>query len=374
MPTERPAQGTWLRTGRRKRARDAGATGPADVMPFEPRAPRTTADPPTAATAATVRGGRATTRTVSSGLSMTLSINVDEIVSALVAEEEKRLRVEEHRQPPPGRKRPRRRAQNTRKGTPSSGPRTETEASRAHDPAALDILPHLYGRDPQRLARFSRDVQTSVHFLLRGRAGALMHLVLGQQRRTDGPLMSLGDLVTYRSVMEAGTWVGLLQAVRDTRSYEAGLDAGLLLLRVTDLHQAQLSGLQRATHRKWLCWFVLEMLDRLDLWDAYLKTWARMRAHTTYPLTVHPIARQRHGATLTPYVLHEDVRVIMVHFLWLTRHRKAVIERKVQRQRQGQKLGNVWHGTQAELSDDELRERLVWIRASRPGPGGGVHW
>ncbi len=103
MPTERPAQGTWLRTGRQKRARDADATGPANVIPFEPRAPRTLADPPPAAT---VRGGRVTTRqTVSSGLSMTLSINVDEIVSALVAEEEKRLRVKEHRHPPHGGKR-----------------------------------------------------------------------------------------------------------------------------------------------------------------------------------------------------------------------------------------------------------------------------
>lgn len=56
MPTERPAQGTWLRAGRQKRARDADATGPADVIPFEPRAPRTPADPPTAAM---VRGGDA---------------------------------------------------------------------------------------------------------------------------------------------------------------------------------------------------------------------------------------------------------------------------------------------------------------------------
>ena len=262
MPTERPAQGTWLRPGRQKRARDADATGPADVIPFGARAPRTPADPPTAAT---VRGGRVTTRrTVSSGLSMTLSINVDEIVSALVAEEEKRLRVEGHRQPPPGGKRPRRRAQNTCRGTPSSGPRTETEASRAHDTAALDVLPHLYDRDPQRLARFSRDVQTSVHFLLRGRAGALMHLVVGQQRRTDGPLTNLGDLHTYRSIIEVWTWAGLLHAVRDTRSYEAGLDAGLLLLRVADLHQARLSRRERVVHRQWLYWFVLEMLDRLD--------------------------------------------------------------------------------------------------------------
>ena len=304
MPTERPAQGTWLRTGRQKRARDADATGPADVIPFGPRTP---ADPPTAA-AVTGREGRVTTRrTLSSGLSITLSINVNEIVSSLVAEEDTRLRVEEHGQPPPG-KRQQRRAQNKGRSTPSSGPRTEPEASRAPDTPALDVLPHLYGRDPQRLPRFSRDLQTSVYLLLRGRAGAIVSTVVGRRRRTGPALQHLGDLHTYRSIMEAETWAGLLHAVRDTRSYEAGLDASLLLLRVTDLHQALLSRRECAVHRKWLYWGVLEMLDRLDRWDAYLETWARVRARTTYALTVHPSARQRPGAALTPYVLREDAR------------------------------------------------------------------
>ncbi len=163
---------------------------------------------------------------------------------------------------------------------------------------------------------------------------------------------------------------GLLHAVRDTRSCEAGLDAGLLLLRVTDLHQGRLSRRERTVHRKWLYWFVLEMLDRLDRWDEYLETWARVRAHTTYALTERPDARQRHGAALTPYVLREDARGLTVHFLWLTRFRKTVIERKVQRQRRGQKLGNVWHATQDELSGDELRERLTWVaRQAREASG-----
>ena len=103
------------------------------------------------------------------------------------------------------------------------------------------------------------------------------------------------------------------------------------------------------------------MLDRLDRWDAYLATWARVRAHTTYAGTEHPSARERHGAQLTPYILGEDARGLRVHFLWITRYRKAVIERKVQRQHRGQKLGNVWHATQDELSDHELRERLAWV-------------
>ena len=49
-----------------------------------------------------------------------------------------------------------------------------------------EVLPTLFGAD-QRVARFPRDVQTHARFLLRGRAGALMHLVLGQRRHADGP-------------------------------------------------------------------------------------------------------------------------------------------------------------------------------------------
>ena len=47
-----------------------------------------------------------------------------------------------------------------------------------------------------------------------------------------------------------------------------------------------------------------------------------------------------------------------MHPLYLTAHRKAVIERKLDRQRRGAKLGNLWHATQNELSAAEIRERL----------------
>ena len=244
---------------------------------------------------------------------------------------------------------------------PSSNPRAGEDTSRAHDPTALAVLPHLYGPDPQRLARFPRDVQTRVQFLLRGRAGAIVRTVVGRRGRTAPALQSLGDLDTYRTIMGAWTWTCLFQAVRDTRSYEAGLDAGLLLLRVAEQHHAHLSRREFAAHRKQLYWFILEMLDRLDRWDAYLETWARVRAYTAYASPAWPDARQQYGAELTPYILREDAGGLKLHFLWITRHRKAVIERKMARQRRGQQLGHVWHATQDELSDDELRERLAWV-------------
>ena len=52
------------------------------ILPFTPPAPRTPADPPTSAN---VAGGRLSKRrTLTPGLSMTLSLNVDELARALL--------------------------------------------------------------------------------------------------------------------------------------------------------------------------------------------------------------------------------------------------------------------------------------------------
>ena len=61
---------------------------------------------------------------------------------------------------------------------------------------------------------------------------------------------------------------------------------------------------------------------------------------------------------LTPFILGEQGGVMRVHFLYLTLHRKAVIERKLDRQRRGGKLGNLQHAPQDELSDAEIRKRF----------------
>ena len=100
---------------------------------------------------------------------------------------------------------------------------------------------------------------------------------------------------------------------------------------------------------------------RLDRWDVYLKTWDRVRAHTAYTVSERPSARQRHGPPLAPFIVGEDAHGLTVHFLWPTAQRRALIERKVDRRRRGQKLGNVVHAIQDDLSADELRERLAWV-------------
>ncbi len=248
----------------------------ARIISFARLARRASADPPPS-------GGRSgphvtTRRTPTGGLEIALTFDLEHLLHLLHT---------------------RRATEGPERAEPSRDQRGQEDTSRAHDGPALEVLPHLFGDDPHRVARFPRDVQTHAHFLLRGRAGAIVSTVVGRRARDAPALQSLGDLHTYRTMMGTWTWMYLFQAVRDTRSYEAGLDAGLLLLRVAEQHHAHLSRREFAAHRTQLYWFILEMLDRLDWWDAYLATWARVRAHTTYARTEHPSARQRHGAQLS---------------------------------------------------------------------------
>ena len=185
-----------------------------------------------------------------------------------------------------------------------------------------------------------------------------------RRRRTGGgldPITALTrrlDLATYRAILADPWWNLIRQAIVDTRAYDRGLDAGLQLLRHTDTYRDVLDPRVIESHIRTLCLFVLEMLDKRDEWEWYLATWDLMRAHTSCGLTYAHTARLTHGPRLTPFILGEDARGLHVHYLYLIAYRKAVVERKRDRQRRGGKLGNCWHGRQEALSDAEIHERL----------------
>ena len=183
----------------------------------------------------------------------------------------------------------------------------------------------------------------------------------GRELDQIAALTKVLDLQTFRSIMAYPTWNFVCQAIVASRSYERGWDGGLLLFRYAEEHQDNFGRAEFESYCVQLWFFILEMLDRLDEWDAYLTAWESVRAHTDYALTYVSGARRTHGARLAPFIIGEDSNGLAVHFLWLTLHRKEVIERKVARRRRGQKLGNLMHARQEELSDGEIRDRLMWV-------------
>ncbi len=168
------------------------------------------------------------------------------------------------------------------------------------------------------------------------------------------------DLSSYRRIMAVPTWGFVLQAIIATRSYAKGLEAGLLLLRFTEENRERLAPTEFESNRADLYCFLLDMLDRLYQWEAYLAAWGQIRAHTAYALSYSPQARLAE-TDMAPFILRRDPETLWVHFLWPTVYRKAVIERKVQAKRQRKRLGNLWHHPQDELSDEELHRRLEWV-------------
>ncbi len=148
------------------------------------------------------------------------------------------------------------------------------------------------------------------------------------------------DLSTYRRIMTEPTWEFITEAVIATRAYETGLEAGLLLLRFTEDHRDELTPPEFEGNMVRVYGFVLEMLDRLDQWDAYLAAWAQIRTRTSYTIP-EDLRSPVETMGMTPYVMRRDRDALWVHFLWPTQYRKAVIERKVRAKRQGRRLGNL---------------------------------
>ncbi len=194
------------------------------------------------------------------------------------------------------------------------------------------------------------------------------------------------DLNTYRALLATPTWYFVTQAVVTTRSYASGFEAGLQLLQFTEEHRDDLAPREIDANSKLLYWFLLDMLDRLDEWDAYLDAWQQIRTHTDLALTYD--AATRHAERMAPYILRRDRHTLWLHFLWLAAPRKAVIERKLEARRKGWRLGNRRHRPQDELSPAELQRRLDRIaslaRAAAwrpsagppppPEPGAGPSW
>jgi IS5 family transposase len=71
---------------------------------------------------------------------------------------------------------------------------------------------------------------------------------------------------------------------------------------------------------------------------------------------------------MAPFILGRTRDTLQVHFLFPTIHRKAVIERKVQAQRDGRRLGNRRHHPQDELSESERRRLDRIVALARPPP------
>jgi hypothetical protein len=137
------------------------------------------------------------------------------------------------------------------------------------------------------------------------------------------------DLQNYKAMMLPRPWSYFQKGVVATRDYEAGLQAGHRLLHFAQEHKGRLSAREYRWNRVKLCGFILEMLDRLDLWQEYLWRWEEIK-------------------TATGWELHKS--------------RRKIVERKLELRRAGRRVGNLFHPRRKHLSTDEYKKRSEWVK------------
>ena len=159
------------------------------------------------------------------------------------------------------------------------------------------------------------------------------------------------DWPSYQRIMSKPTRHLFLHAVTSTRSYQEGLNAVVHLLRLTEAKRTKLSQDEYQIYSTFLNYSVLDLLDRMDRWEEYLAVWERLCKRTKI-VSISSVE-------MTEAALDDDS--VYADVLLFTRHRKELIERKLQRKQAGQKLGNVLHARPEELSEEEISERLERI-------------
>src|SRR5438445_5225326 len=142
---------------------------------------------------------------------------------------------------------------------------------------------------------------------------------------TAGQLLNTKlDLAQYRRLMYYPTWNYFIQSLVESRSYEKGLDACLLLLQYTEENRQRLSTKESERNLQALYSFLLTLLDKLDKWEEYLTVWEGLRLNTALTVCYDKVALRSHGERVRPFVLSEDGSTVEVHFLYLISHRKEL--------------------------------------------------
>ena len=167
----------------------------------------------------------------------------------------------------------------------------------------------------------------------------------------------------YFRLLRYPVWGLVTETLRYTRSYEDGLRAANKLLELTEKYRTQMVQEQYSSNLKALLFLTLDMLDRLDRWDDYLKLWTELRARTDLLSICNNVStlRRLYGHALDEWVVSEDSSGLHLHFLWGTNRRKQLIEKKLHKQETGGKLGNMRHARHEDLSDNDIRERYEFM-------------
>lgn len=177
-------------------------------------------------------------------------------------------------------------------------------------------------------------------------------------------IMSDLSFEQYDMLLRHPLWGLIAETLICTRSYEDGLRVADKLLELSERYRTRMAQEQYLTNVKSLLRFSLNMLDRLDRWDEYLKLWTELRGRTDLVDVIRNASttlRRHYGSELDQWIIREDSSALHLQFLWATGSRRNLIEKKLHKQKTGGKLGNMRHARPSELTTEEIRQRYEFM-------------
>ncbi len=166
----------------------------------------------------------------------------------------------------------------------------------------------------------------------------------------------------FKELLSYPTWNYFLQVIRITRAYDKGLTAGIHLLNLNEKYKDRLTQEEYDNHIRLLYGLYLDMLDNLDRWEDFLIAFDQIWKDRRFIFRCHKKnLNEEFGDLLAKGVVSETEHYVYVHEFYLHILRKEVIERKIQRREQGRKLGNMYHHTREELTQEEIAYRKIWL-------------
>jgi len=156
--------------------------------------------------------------------------------------------------------------------------------------------------------------------------------------------------------LEYPIWNYIIQTFDYTRSYDQGLVFAMRLLAELEKNRKDIPRNKFGKYLYCVWHFIFSNLDKLDRWEDYLLLWKKLESIRI----VRARGTDEIDTGKSVLVRDETIKAFETLFLFLD-HRKAVIERKLEKQKNGARLGNLFHERQTDLTTEEIRERFEWI-------------
>lgn len=171
----------------------------------------------------------------------------------------------------------------------------------------------------------------------------------------DGGIWTLDRI---RFATKYPNWSIVTDCLEATRNYDLALSFGTsIFLRSFDFaDQMPNDELERIHHIT--STFILNMLDKADLWSEYLVWFSFLRYHTNNYLRYDLHILSHTGTDIEEFIDDKGDEYTWVHNMYVYNHRRRTIERKLARKNAGNARKSDMHHPKADLSPMDLRCRL----------------